>query len=376
MFEQLDDPNPPTFGTSHRGGVRARVRNRQRRRLAVGGAAGAVVLGVAGVTARAVYRLDDVRRLDVAGLEQAGPVDAEAVTVLLVGTDGGSPFDGDPGSEGAKPETRLATDTMVLARIDPSAGAIRLLSLPRDLNIAADGEFVRRLNWSSAESGISGLVAEVDRLGFPVDHVVIVDFVGFRDLVDAVGGIDVAVTSPLRDRMSGLDIDTAGCRHLDGPQALALARARHLERFDGAGWLADGTGDLGRMSRQRALLWAAFADLGDQVPDPLTADRLAGWAQEHLTVDAGLGTADLVSLIRTVAAIDPSRVTSADLPVQAANRGGAAVLELLDHGAVVEWFEHGAPKPSSGTATTTPGTDGSGTPNGAVLPDADLIGPC
>ena len=376
MFDQLDDPNPPDFGTSHRGAVRARVRNRQRRRLAVGGAAGAVVLGVTGLTARAAYRLDDVRRLDVAGLEQAEPADAAAVTVLLLGTDGGSPLDGEPGSEGAKPETRLATDTMVLARIDPSAGAIRLLSLPRDLNIAADGEFVRRLNWSSAESGIGGLVAEVDRLGFPVDHVVIVDFVGFRDLVDAVGGIDVAVTSPLRDRMSGLDIDTAGCRHLDGPQALALARARHLERFDGTTWIQDPTGDLGRMSRQRALLWAAFSDLGDQVPDPFTADRLAGWAQEHLTVDAGLGTAELVGLIRTAAAIDPGRVTSAELPVQAANRGGAAVLELLDHGAVVEWFGGGAPTPAAGTATTTPGADGSGTPGGAVLPGADLIGPC
>ncbi len=375
MFDQLDDPTPPTFDSTHRRGVRARVRSRQRRRLAVGGAAGAVVLGVAGVTARAAYRLDDVRRLDVAGLEQADLADSRPVTVLLLGTDGGSPLDGDDaGAERA--DGRVLTDTMVLARIDPAAGAIRLLSLPRDLDVTTDGEPVRRLNSVSADEGIDGLVAEVDRLGFPVDHVVIVDFVGFRDLVDAVGGIDVAVTSPLRDRMSGLDIDTAGCRHLDGPQALALARARHLERFDGAGWVADGTGDLGRMSRQRALLWAAFADLGDQVPNPFTADRLAGWAQEHLTVDAGLGTAELVGLIRTAAAIDPGRVTSADLPVQAANRGGAAVLELLDHGAVVDWFAQGAPQPSSGTATTTPGADGSGTPGGAVLHDADLLGPC
>ncbi len=129
------------------------------------------------------------------------------------------------------------------------------------------------------------------------------------------------------------------------------------------------------MSRQRALLWAAFADLGDQVPTPFSADRLAGWAQERLTVDAGLGTAELVGLIRSAAAIDPGRVTSTDLPVQAANRGGAAVLELLDHRAVVEWFD-GGPTPAAGTATTTPGGDGSGTPGGAVPPNADLIGPC
>ena len=374
MFDQLDDPNPPIFGSSHRGAVRARVRGRQRRRLAVGGAAGAVVLGVTGVTARAVSRIDDVRRLDVAGLEQADPVVGAPVTVLLVGTDGASLAD--PTPESGRPDTRAMTDTILLARLDPTVGAIRLLSLPRDLDVAVDGAPVRRLNSVYAEQGVDGLVAEVTRLGVPVDHVAIVDFAGFVELVDAVGGIDVAVTSPVRDASSGLTIDSPGCRHLDGPQALALARARHLERFDGVGWVADAAGDLGRMGRQRALLWAAFADLGDQIPIPFTADRLAGWAQEHLTVDAGLGTAELVELIRTAAAIDPGRVTSTDLPVQAATRDGAAVLELLDATAVVDWFDGGAPTPAQGTATTTPGADGSGPPTGPVLPDADLIGPC
>ena len=332
-----------------------------------------MVLGVAGVTARAAYRLDGVRRLDVAGLEQAADAGA-ATTVLLIGTDDAESIDESAAVEGPAVR-RSMTDTMLLARIDPDVGAIRMMSLPRDLDVSEDGAPVRRLNSVYAEQGIDGLTAEVGRLGFPVDHVAIVDFGGVRDLVDAVGGVDVAVTSPLRDRMSGLVIDTPGCRHLDGSQALALARARHLERFDGTTWVLDPTGDLGRMSRQRALLWAAFVDLGDQIPTPFSVDRLAGWAQEHLTVDAGLGTAELVGLIRSAAAIDPGRVTSTDLPVQAANRGGAAVLELLDAEAVVEWFD-GGPTPAPGTATTTPGADGSGTPNGDVLPNADLIGPC
>ena len=84
--------------------------------------------------------------------------------------------------------------------------------------------------------------------------------------------IDVAVAAPLRDRQSGLTIDSAGCRHLAGPQALALARARHLEYFVDGTWMADGTGDLGRMQRQRAFLTAAFTGLADQTPTPFTAD--------------------------------------------------------------------------------------------------------
>ena len=374
MFERLDDPNPPTFGERHRSGVRARVRARHRRRLAVGGAAGAVVLGAAGVTARAASRLDDVRRLDVAGLEQADPATAAPVTVLIVGTDGVSLAD--PTPESGRPDTRAMTDTILLARLDPTAGTIRLLSLPRDLDVAVDGAPVRRLNSVFAEQGVDGLVAEVTRLGFPVDHVAIVDFAGFIELVDVVGGIDVAITSPVRDAQSGLVVDTPGCRHLDGAQALALARARHLERFDGISWVRDPTGDIGRMGRQRSLLWAAFADLGRQVPDPFTADRLAGWAQEHLTVDAGLGTAELVGLIRAAAAIDPDRVTATGVSTQGANRDGAAVLELREAEAFIDWFESSEEPPATGTARTAPGADGSGTPAGAVQPDVDLIRPC
>lgn len=365
MFERLDDPTPPTFGTSHRGGVRARVRARHRRRLAVGGAAGAVVLGVTGVTARAAYRVDDVRRIDVAGTEQSA-ADGAPVTVLLVGTDGAPAL-------GEDVDRPAMTDTLLLARIDPAAGSIRLLSLPRDLDVSDGAAPVRRLNSVHAEQGIDGLVAEVDRLGFPVDHVAIVDLAGFRDLVDEVGGVEVAVASPLRDRSSGLVIDAAGCRRLDGAQALALARARHLERLVDGTWLLDGTGDIGRMERQRAFLTAAFASLGDQVPTPFTADRLAGWAQEHLTVDAGLGTAELVGLIRSSAQIGPDRVESIGLPVVAATRDGVAALRAVDPAATAEWFERGAPLTEGGTTADLPAA---GDPAAPEVSSADLIEQC
>lgn len=364
MFEPLDDPNPPTFGASHRGGVRARVRARHRRRMAVGGAAGAVVLGVAGVTARAAYRVDDVRRIDVATTEQPA-ADGAPVTVLLIGTDGAPAL-------GEDVDRPAMTDTMLLARIDPAAGSIRLLSLPRDLDVSDGVAPVRRLNSVHAEQGIDGLVAEVDRLGFPVDHVAIADFGGFRDLVDAVGGIDVAVAAPLRDRQSGLTIDSAGCRHLAGPQALALARARHLEYFVDGTWMADGTGDLGRMQRQRAFLTAAFTGLADQTPTPFTADRLAGWAQERLTVDSGLGTAELVGLIRAAAQIGPDRVEAIGLPVAAATRDGVAAFSAVDPAATAEWFERGAP-PVEGATSVPPGP---GDPAAPEDGGADLIGRC
>lgn len=364
MFEQLDDPHPPEFGERHRRGVRTRIRTRQRRKLAIGGAVGAVVIGVGGLGARTALRVDQVRRLEVAGTDATGQLAAgEPVTVLLVGVDGAEQL-------GADVDDRPWTDSMLLVRLDPAAGAIRVLSLPRDLDVAEVGSPVRRLNSVYAEAGVDGLVGEVEGLGFPVDHVAIVDFVGFRDLVDAIGGVDVAVTAPLRDKSSGLVVDVAGCQRFDGVQALALARARHLERFDAGEWWVDGTGDIGRMERQRALLLAAFVQLGRQIPDPLTVDRLAGWAQEHLTVDSGLGNTELVGLIRSAAAIDPGRVESIGLPVSPETRDGNSVLRALGVDGVAEWFGDGTPAPDLGTATTSPDR------SGANVPSPDAIGPC
>jgi LCP family protein required for cell wall assembly len=94
--------------------------------------------------------------------------------------------------------------------------------------------------------------------GIPVSHYLLVDFDGFRALVDAAGGIRLDFPYPVRDddnghNNSGLLVATPGCRHLDGGQALALARSRY-DQYRGAdgAWHADSGYDLGRIRRQRS----------------------------------------------------------------------------------------------------------------------------
>ena len=79
--------------------------------------------------------------------------------------------------------------------------------------------------------------------GVPIDHYAVINFDGFRSIVDALGGVEVCSPEPLRDRESGLDIP-AGTTRLDGDQALSYVRARKI---------GDGS-DTARIERQQAFL--------------------------------------------------------------------------------------------------------------------------
>jgi LCP family protein required for cell wall assembly len=168
------------------------------------------------------------------------------------------------------------------------------------------------------EQGLSTLVGAVEsQVGVPVDHVMQVDFDGLTSLVDLVGGIHVRVSAPMRDRQSGLYLDTAGCVRVDGDEALALLRARHAEllRADGT-WVPDPRADLARVENQRAVAVATLSDLETR-PDPFTANQLADWLVANVTVDDTLGTGEIARLVEAALALDPASVHEATLPVVA-----------------------------------------------------------
>jgi LCP family protein required for cell wall assembly len=355
MFEHLDDVHLPTFDDRFRDAVVQRGRRLRRRRQLAGGAGLAalgLVAGAGGLYGRALWRIDDVDRVDVAS---TGPVAAdEPATVLVVGTDTRTDGDG-PGR----------TDTMLLARIDPSAGTAGLLSLPRDLLVTPPaGGNPTRLNeiWSTA--GRSDLVAVVEsQVGVPVDHVVEIDMDGFRSLVDRVGGLEVWFDTAVRDRHSGLFVDELGCVALDGEQALALVRSRNVEVLDESGaWVRDPLSDLRRLQTQRQVVLAALASLADEGIDPVTLDGHAGWAVEHLTVDSGLGVRELVALARAAAGLDPARVSQSTLPVVVhPDDPNRFAIDTESAPAVVEAFTTGlpfeAPAGGAGSMRDTPPTD-------------------
>jgi LCP family protein required for cell wall assembly len=350
MFEHLDDPRPPALGAGFRHTVVRRAHRRRRRQVAggVGVAAATLVAGAGGLYARAALRLNDIERTQVGSTDEVPA--GEPVTFLLLGDDS------------REPALAGLTDAIILARLDPAAGTASLLSVPRDLMVTdpATGE-VLRIN-ALAQRDLSGLVAAIEsQVGVPVDHVLRVDFDGFTSLVDLAGGVHVRVGAPLRDRQSGLFIDEPGCVALDGAQALALVRARHVEVRQPSGeWVTDPRADLGRTADQRAVLIAALSDLAHR-PDPFTANQLADWLVDNVTVDDALGMGEVARLIEVALTLDPASISEAGLPV---------VLYAPDHNRL-------AIDPDAAPATVAAFLDGRPLPEGppvAGLPAAPLGG--
>lgn len=132
------------------------------------------------------------------------------------------------GSDAREGDTVSRTDTMILARIDPLAGKVTMVSIPRDLKVELPGQGTQKINAAYAFGGASGAVEAVSReFGVTVSHVALVKFDGVSTLVDAIGGVDVDVPVAVNDpNYTGLVMD-AGVQHMDGQTALLFSRARH-----------------------------------------------------------------------------------------------------------------------------------------------------
>jgi hypothetical protein len=140
----------------------------------------------------------------------------------------------------------------------------------------------------------------------------------------------------MRDSNTGLDIEQPGCVTLDGDQALAFARSRHLEFQDGKGrWQTDPTADLGRITRQQIFVRKAMAKVLSLNPtDVLTFNRLLDVAVDSVTIDQSLGRGQLLNLVRQFKNLNPEDIESYSLPVSGfTTNAGAAVLQLDEVGA-------------------------------------------
>ncbi|MEC8767023.1 MAG: LCP family protein [Actinomycetota bacterium] len=172
---------------------------------------------------------------------------------------------------------QLLTDTLIVLRLDPSgATKASALSLPRDLYVPISGyNEMQKINSIVYFTDKPTLVQTIrDVLDIPIHHVVEVDFNGFMRLFETIGGLDVYLEYPLRDKKAQLDIPESGCVTLTPLQALGLVRSRELqayvENFDGwygpsaNAWVrVDGTGDFCRQERQQDFLILALQQAFD-----------------------------------------------------------------------------------------------------------------
>jgi LCP family protein required for cell wall assembly len=273
------------------------------------------------------YRYDQINKIHI-GNEVAAQ-DGAPFTILVIGSDSraGESAAGAQAFGSASVVTGQRSDVVQLWRVTPATKSIQIMSIPRDTVVTMlppdSSQFgtYNRIN-SSFNSGANQLVKTITaNFGIPINHVVEVDFSGFQDAVQALGGVYMDFPYPAKDAYSGLDITTPGCQLLNGAQALAVARARHYEYYENGYWQYDGTSDFGRIQRQDVFIKAMMSAAKSKL-NPFTVNAFIGSLHEGITIDDGLGFNELIDLALTYHSYDPANLQGETLPTEAANGFG------------------------------------------------------
>jgi LCP family protein required for cell wall assembly len=312
---------------------------RRRRRLRITGfaLAGVLVLAACGA-GLAFWRLNDnIRSVDINSAlgddrpakirstaspeasATAEPLPSGALNILVLGSDSRSGKENAAlggGDEGAG----ARSDTAMVVHLDEGRTAATVVSIPRDTLVTRPAcpresggstavAYDVMFNTAYAVGGPVCAVKTVESMtDVRMDHYMEIDFAGFANLVDALGGVTVTTDEDIDDEDSHLEL-AAGTHHLDGEQALALARTRH--------GIGDGS-DLGRIGLQQTLVKALLDQISSTglLANPAQLYRAADAATASLTTDTGLASlTDLVRLGQSLRDLSSSATTTVMMPV-------------------------------------------------------------
>ncbi len=299
---------------------------RRRRRRWVWGTGIAVSLALVGAAAAgwAVYMKlegnitpDEAAAAELARYEKDRPTALvkDALNLLLIGSD--SRAGAENGRYGHDPGTERS-DTVILLHLSAGRQSATAVSIPRDLMVDVpdcrrpDGSrsapMFAQFNAAFEVGGSACTVRTVEKLtDIRVDHHVVVDFQGFKNMVDAVDGVEVCLREPIDDKDADLRLP-AGRVTLDGEQALGYVRARKT--------LGDGS-DTGRIERQQRFLGALVNKVRSNgvLLNPVKLYPLLDAATSSLTTDPGLASLrGLYELVRGVRDIPTEGVQFLTVP--------------------------------------------------------------
>ncbi len=232
-------------------------------------------------------------------------VDQDRINVALYGIGG-------DGHDGAQ-----LTDTILVASIKPSTKQVAMLSIPRDTQVDIPGYGPHKINEVNADGeqenpGSGGEAATKFLEGFlqqPIPYYVRVDFSGFSQVIDDIGGVDVYVEKPFTDdsfptndyKYRSISFKK-GWEHMDGPRALDYARSRHGNNFEGS--------DFARAKRQQKIMLAVRDKLlsGDTLLHPGRIISILNALDTHVLTN--LKTQDFISFATLAKDLDVQNVTS------------------------------------------------------------------
>lgn len=278
-----------------------------------------------------------------------------------------------------------ASDTMVLLHLSPGGGQAIAVSFPRDLMVPipactrrdgtkAPGSGVAMLNEAIAHAGPTCTDHTIEQLTkVRIDHFVQVDFVGFKQIATAVGGVPVCVTADVHDKDSGLTL-SKGRHRLKGEDALAYVRSRK--------GFGNGS-DTERIRRQQHFFGALAKEAmsAGVLTDPGRLNALLKATAESLTTDKGLTVAEMLKIAQGMRDLNAGKLRFVTVPSGAypLNRNRVA----LSQPAANEFFDAlrkdvvapapakspGAP-PGKARVFNASGIDGRATQVAAQLQDA------
>jgi len=250
-----------------------------------------------------------------------------AVNILLMGSDDRSGENAAIGGE----EQGTRNDTTLIMHISADRSRIDVVSIPRDTIVRVadctleDGSTVK--GWTgqfniafangaqdgSNAAGAACTMKTVESItGIYIDHYAVIDFIGFRNMVDAIGGVPMCIPTSYADAYSGTYLDP-GAQVLDGTQAVAYVRMRHGDNVSGS--------DLDRIDRQQEFLknMASKVLSAEMLYRPLDVTNFIKAVADSLTVDEELGSLDYVGgLAFSLRNLDPvNGIVMATAPVEA-----------------------------------------------------------
>lgn len=255
--------------------------------------------------------------------ERPASVVHDAENILLIGSDSRA---GDNRKYGRDDGGSQRSDTTILLHLAANRKSATAMSIPRDLmaNIpachkqdktASRPQFAQ-FNWAFEFGGTACTIRTVEKMtGVRLDHYMVVDFNGFKDMVDAVNGVEICLKDPINDSAAHLKLP-AGRQKLSGEQALGYVRVRKS--------IGNGS-DTERMDRQQQFLGALVNKVQSNgvLLNPTRLYPVLDAATKALTTDPGLDTLkDLYELVRGMRNVPTDKVQFLTVPRQpyAANR--------------------------------------------------------
>ncbi len=241
-----------------------------------------------------------------------GQPGAKSLNILLAGSDRRSegPTTGERATDAEWVPGLQRSDTIMVLHITGDRRSAYLISLPRDSWVNIPGHGLNKLNAAFSFGGPSLYVRTVERLtGLRMDHLAVIDWHGFRQLTDALGGVT-------------LDVPGQGPTRMNGEQALAYVRVRYT--LPG--------GDFDRIKRQQYYLRTLMNQTLDRgtVTNPVRLTKALNAVTSNLTVDDEFSAGEMRSLALSTRNLRGGGVTFLTAPVRGVGREGKASVVYLD----------------------------------------------